>query len=81
MPAHLRHAHVGQDDVGPERVDERERRLAAVGHLDLVAVLAEERAQDEADVLLVVDHQDASHQVRNYCISVTAPQKLERTER
>ena len=35
-PAHLRHAHVGEDDVGPERVDQRERLLAALGDLDLV---------------------------------------------
>ena len=59
--AHLRHAHVGEDDVGAERVDERERALAAVGDLDLVAVPLEERAQDEADVLFVVDDQDAAH--------------------
>ena len=36
--AHLGHAHVGEDDVGAERVDQRERRFAAVGDLDLVAV-------------------------------------------
>ena len=57
----LGHPHVGQDDVGVEGVEQRERRLAAVGHLDLVAVLLEQRAQDEADVLFVVDDQDPAH--------------------
>ena len=37
-PAHLGHAHVGEDDVGPERLDQRERLLPAVGRLDLVAL-------------------------------------------
>jgi hypothetical protein len=59
--AHLRHAHVGEDDVRAERVDQRERGLPAVGDLDLVAVLASRKAQqrpkDEADVLFVVDYQ------------------------
>ena len=48
---------------GPKRVDERERVLAAVGDLDLVAVLLQERAEDEADVLFVVDDQDAAHRL------------------
>ena len=59
--SHARHAHVRQDDVGVERVDERQRRLAAVGNLDLEAMLLEEGAQDEANVLLVIDDQYAAH--------------------
>ena len=52
---------VGEDDVGSERVDEDERRLSAVGDLHVVAVALQQRLQNEADVLFVIDDKDAAH--------------------
>ena len=60
-PAHPRHAHVGQDDVRPEDIHQRQRGLPAVRDLHLVAVLLEEGAEDQSNVLFVVDDQDTAH--------------------
>ena len=60
-PPHLRHAHVGEHDVGSKSVDQSQRLLAAFGRFDLVTLPLQERAQDEPLVLFVIDHQHASH--------------------
>ena len=59
--AHLGHTDVREDYVGAEGVDQRERRLAAVGHLDVVPVFLQEGAENEPDVLLVIDYEHAPH--------------------
>src|SRR5690606_36238605 len=59
--AHFRHPDVGQDEVGAEGIDERQRLLAAFGGLDLVTMAPQQRAQHDPQVLLVVHDQNASH--------------------
>jgi hypothetical protein len=58
---HPRHANVGQDDVGVERVQRGERGFSTVGDLHLVAVLLQQRTEHEADIFLVVDDEHAAH--------------------
>ena len=71
-PAHLRHPHVGEDDVGPKRGDQRERGLSAVGDLDFVTVLPQEGAKDETDVFFVVAYQHTSHGYLAYLATFAA---------
>src|SRR5690606_13611557 len=59
--AHARHANIGDDEVGAEAVDEGHGLLTIFGRLDLVALSTQEGAQDQAQILLVVDDQNALH--------------------
>ena len=60
-PAHPRHPHVGEDDVGAERLDERERLLTARRDLDLEALATEDGTDEKAKVLFVVHDEDTAH--------------------
>ena len=60
-PAHFGHANVGEDEVGAEHIELRERVFAVVRDLGLVAIFAEDRPQHEADVLFVINDQHATH--------------------
>jgi hypothetical protein len=62
---HLRHAHVGEDTVGPEGVDQGEPVFSAGRRLHLVAVAAQQRSENHPDVLLVIDNQNPSHCAKN----------------
>ena len=46
---------------GPEGLDQRERLVAALRHLDLVPLPLEEAPHHQAEVFFIVDHQDAAH--------------------
>jgi hypothetical protein len=59
--AHLGHAHIGEHEVGSERLEQAQRLLAVGGGLDLVPVTAQEGAHDKAQVLFIVDYQDTAH--------------------
>ncbi len=74
--AHLGHADVGEDDVGAEGVDERERFFAALGGLDFVALSLQQGTQNETQVLFVVDHENPAHYAKITTRPPSGPQIL-----
>ena len=57
----MRHAHVGEYEVGPEATKEFKRIASTRGDFDLVAVLLQERRQGESDIFFVVNDEYAAH--------------------
>ncbi len=78
-PAHLRHAHVGQDHVRTERLHALERLFTGAGRLDLVTGTPEKRAQHQPEVFLVVDDQDAAHGYANISRPIVRERKCPAT--
>ena len=66
---HVRHVHVGDDEVGHLRADRLERLPSVVRQRHLVPVPGEPGRQKLADLLLVVDEDDAfaGHQLLANC--------------
>jgi hypothetical protein len=58
-PAHARHAHIGEHDVGGQGRDLVEPLLAAQSHVRREALVLEEDPQRLDDPRLVIDDQDA----------------------
>ena len=54
------HAEIGDDEMEAAGLDDPHRRLAAVGRLDLIALLRQQAGQGQPHALFVVDDEDAS---------------------
>src|SRR5262249_48527604 len=57
---HARHRHVEENEVGPARLDGRERLGAAADGSHLITAVGEEFPQDLAHFRLVVDHEQSA---------------------
>ena len=56
---HVRHVHVGDDEVGGLRANRFQSLPAVVRHADLIPVARQPGRQQLADLLLVIDEEDA----------------------